>query len=100
MAVESLAQIAAQISRLFVTVIVRHRAGLLAHPLSAHFGKAITFEPATETIGDRETLSSVEPELLAYEDAPFFVGVTLGPDHIRRSSEPPELWPDRRVRDQ
>jgi hypothetical protein len=88
-------RVAAQIPRLFVT-FSRPPPGRA--PRARDIGslrKAITFEP--ETIGDRETLSGVEPGILAYEDPPFFDGVILGPD--RCPSEPPESWPDRRVRD-
>jgi len=74
--------VSAQISRLFMAFKVRNRAQLLAETMSTSFGEKIAFELATDAIADRRAIPNLEQELSAYEDAPFLVGVTLGPDHV------------------
>jgi hypothetical protein len=74
--------VAARISRLFAAFDVRNRAQLLAQTITTSFGTELAFEPATDATDDRGALPNLEREFSAYENAPFLVGVTLGPDHV------------------
>jgi DNA-binding CsgD family transcriptional regulator len=74
--------VAAHISRMLTRSGAHNRAELLAQTLSADLGKAVTFDSPLDTILDSEGLPGLQQELESYEDAPFFVGVTIGPDQV------------------
>lgn len=74
--------VAAHISRMLARSGAHNRAGLIAHALSADLGRAVSFDSPTEIIRDARSLTDAQQELMAYEDAPFFVGVTMGRDQI------------------
>jgi DNA-binding CsgD family transcriptional regulator len=74
--------VAAQISRMLQKFDAPNRAGLIARFLSDEIGQSAMLGPAFATADAATIPSSLERELGAYEDAPFFVGVTLGPNHV------------------
>src|SRR5712671_5154215 len=72
--------VAAHISRMLAKSGAHNRAGLIAHALSTDLGAAVSFDSPTDV---RDSWSpDVQQELIAYEDAPFIVGVTMGPDQL------------------
>jgi Bacterial regulatory proteins, luxR family len=74
--------VSAHISRMLARSGAHTRAGLIAHALSEDLGRTISFDSPTDTVRDSRSLPDIQQELIAYEDAPFFVGVTMGPDQI------------------
>jgi hypothetical protein len=73
--------VAAHISRMLAKSGAHNRAGLIAHALSADLGGAVSFDSPTELVRDSRS-PDVQEELIAYEDAPFIVGVTMGRDQL------------------
>jgi hypothetical protein len=73
--------VAAHISRMLAKSGAHNRAGLIAHALSADLGRAISFDPPSELVRDSRS-PDIQEELIAYEDAPFIVGVTMGRNQL------------------
>jgi hypothetical protein len=73
--------VAAHISRMLAKSGTHNRAGLIAHALSADLGGAVSFDSPSELVRDSPSLD-VQQELIAYEDAPFIVGVTMGREQV------------------
>jgi hypothetical protein len=74
--------VSAHISRMLARSGAHNRAGLIAHALSADLGTAVSLDSPAGTVRDSQSLRDLQLELIAYEDAPFFVGVTMGRDQI------------------
>jgi len=73
--------VSAHISRMLARSGAHNRAGLIAHALS-DLGGRVTFDSPADLVRDSRPLRDTQRELMAYEDAPFFVGVTMGRDQI------------------
>jgi hypothetical protein len=73
--------VAAHISRMLAKSGAHNRAGLIAHALSADLGGVVSFDSPFGLVRDSPSLD-VQQELIAYEDAPFIVGVTMGRDQV------------------
>jgi hypothetical protein len=74
--------VSAHISRMLARSGAHNRAGLIAHALSADLGTTVSLDSPTDSVRDSQSLRDIQQELIAYEDAPFFVGVTIGRDQI------------------
>jgi hypothetical protein len=74
--------VSAHISRMLARSGAHNRAGLIAHALSADLGRAVGFDSPGDIVRESRSLRDIQQELIAYEDALFFVGVTMGRDQI------------------
>jgi DNA-binding CsgD family transcriptional regulator len=72
--------VSAHVSRLLARYNAPNRASLIARALADQVGRPSTTDQTVEVLTDKGILSRLEVELSGYENAPFFVGVTWGPN--------------------
>ena len=73
--------VSAHISRMLARSGAQNRAGLIAHALSG-LGGTVTFDSPADFVPESRSLRDIQRQFVAYEDAPFFIGVTMGRDQI------------------
>jgi DNA-binding CsgD family transcriptional regulator len=74
--------VSAQVSRLLAKYQTPNRASLIARFIANQLGQPPTPHDTTEVATDQAMIAGLEQELASYENVPFFVGVTLGPDQV------------------